>query len=75
MREAIVKSIRYNQRSVMIYMDSEGSITKRRVKALSLTGDSFRAYCYLRQRTRTFKIDGVLALVPVVGGDLAVGVV
>jgi len=49
----------------MIYMDNNGGITKRRVKLLKKTEDSFQAYCYLRGSRRTFKADNVLALVPV----------
>lgn len=52
-------------------MDIEGLITKRWVKALSLSEDSFRAHCYLRKGTRTFKVEGVLALVPVVRDEMA----
>lgn len=66
MLNLIEKSIRYNQRAIMIYMNSAGLMIKRQVRVLSLTEDSFRAYCYLRRGTRTFKIDGVLALVPLV---------
>ncbi|GAA4068928.1 hypothetical protein GCM10022410_13560 [Amphibacillus indicireducens] len=67
----VIKSIRYNQQLIMIYMDIEGLITKRWVKALSLSEDSFRAHCYLRKGTRTFKVEGVLALVPVVRDEMA----
>lgn len=65
MLNTIKKSIRYNQNLVMIYMDGDGAITKRRIKAINLKGESFVAYCYLRRSTRTFKFDNVLALVTV----------
>jgi predicted DNA-binding transcriptional regulator YafY len=57
--------MRYNQSVNMIYMDDSGTITKRRIKPFKISGESFQAYCYLRGSKRTFKIDGVLALVPV----------
>jgi len=63
--KTIERSIKYNQVLDIIYMDNAGSITKRRVKLLKVTEDSFQAYCYLRGSRRTFKIDNVLALVPV----------
>ena len=61
----IERSMKYNQLLDMIYMDNNGGITKRRVKLLKVTEDSFQAYCYLRGSRRTFKADNVLVLVPV----------
>lgn len=55
-----------NQLSEMIYMKNNGEVSKRRVKVLSITKDSFQAYCFLRGTKRTFKIENVLAFVPVV---------
>lgn len=65
MLKAIRRSMKYNQVLDMIYMDNNGGITKRRIKAFQVTEDSFQAYCYLRGSRRTFKIDNVLALVPI----------
>lgn len=65
MLNTVKKSMQYSQSLDMIYMDGSGGITKRRVKVLKIKGESFQAYCYLRGSKRTFKIDGVLALVPV----------
>ena len=65
MLKTIKRSIKYNQVLDIIYMDNDGSITKRRVKLLKVTEDSFQAYCYLRGSRRTFKVNNVLALVPV----------
>lgn len=61
----IKKSMQYNQSLNMIYMDDGGTITKGRIKPFKVSGDTFVAYCFLRGSRRTFKIDGVLALVPV----------
>jgi len=61
----IKRSMKYNQLLYMIYMDNDGGITKRRVKAFKVTEDSFQAHCYLRGSKRTFKNDNVLALVPI----------
>lgn len=65
MLNTIKKSMQYNQSLDMIYMDDSGQITKRRVKPFKITGNTFMAYCYVRKSRRTFKIDGVLAVVPV----------
>ena len=66
MLKTIERSMKYNQLMDMIYMDSDGATTKRRVKTLKVTEGSLQAYCYLRGAKRTFKIDNVLALVPIV---------
>nr|WP_252502746.1 transcriptional regulator [Sporosarcina sp. Marseille-Q4943] len=49
----------------MMYVASDGSITKRRIKVLQIGEVSFRAYCFLRKSKRTFTAENVLALVPV----------
>ncbi|HSI65871.1 MAG TPA: transcriptional regulator [Planococcus sp. (in: firmicutes)] len=65
MKAQILKAFKHQQPIHMIYMAGDGSISKRRVKILSVSGDSFQAYCFLRNRKRTFKIDNVLSLRPV----------
>lgn len=48
----------------MIYQDSKGNISQRRVKVLSMNNESFRAYCYARRQQRTFIIRNVLSVGP-----------
>lgn len=66
MLNVINKAMKYNQMLNMIYMDNSGGITKRRIKVFKVSDKSFVAYCYLRGSKRTFKIDNVLALVPII---------
>ena len=72
MRINILKSMQQNQLSEMIYMRNSGEISKRKVKVLTVEGNTFKAYCFLRNTKRTFKIDNVLAFVPVVNKERAV---
>ena len=72
MRINILKSMQLNQISEMIYMKENGEISKRRVKVLTVEGNTFKAYCFLRNTKRTFKIDNVLAFVPVIHKERAV---
>ncbi len=65
-RILILNSLKTNQVSEMIYMKNNGEISKRRVKVLSVKNDSFQAYCFLRGTKRIFKIENVLAFVPVI---------
>ena len=66
MKEQILKAFKYQQLIDMMYMANDGSISKRRIKILKVSGDSFQAYCFLRHKKRTFKMDNVLSLMPVI---------
>lgn len=66
MLNTIRKSIIRNQLLDIIYMTDDGQITKRRVRVYKCDNNSFTAYCYLRKSVRTFKLENVLAAVPVV---------
>ncbi|MFJ5768159.1 transcriptional regulator [Lysinibacillus sp. NPDC093210] len=65
MKEQLVKAMQRNQIVNMMYVSKNGEITKRRVKLIKVIGDSFQAYCFTRQAKRTFTINNVLAVVPV----------
>lgn len=54
-----------NQLVNMMYVSKCGEITKRRVKIIKVVGDSFQAFCFTRHAKRTFTINNVLAVVPV----------
>lgn len=66
MLDIIEKSMVYRQSLQMIYQADDGRLTKRRIKVLKSNGNIFQAYCFLRRSRRTFKINNVLALVPLV---------
>ena len=66
MRNLLVKSMRYNESVDMMYMATNGKVTKRRINVVKVGDGAFQAYCHLRGAKRTFRIDHVLALVPVV---------
>lgn len=65
----ILKSMKHNRIAEIIYLKANGELTKRRVKVLSVDDNTFKAYCFLRGTKRTFKIDNVLAFVPVVNRE------
>ncbi len=69
MRNKLLKSVEHNESLKMMYMAADGSISKRRIKVLQVGEVSFRAYCFLRGSKRTFTIDNVLALVPVISKE------
>jgi predicted DNA-binding transcriptional regulator YafY len=71
-KKSIVKAMQYGQIVDVMYMAKTGEVTKRRIKVLKLYGETFQAYCFLRNTKRTFLIDNVLALIPVERKESAV---
>lgn len=49
----------------LIYLSKAGEISKRKVRILKVRGDIFCAYCFKQNAKRTFLIDHVLALAPI----------
>ncbi len=72
MTEQLIKAMRRDQLLNMMYMAKDGTVSKRRIKIIKIFGNSFQAYCFTRQAKRTFMIDSVLAVVPVIHKDRSV---
>ncbi|MEK3729710.1 transcriptional regulator [Lysinibacillus sp. FSL W8-0953] len=72
MKEQLVKAMQRNQLLNMMYMAKDGTVSQRRIKVIKIVGDSFQAYCFKRQAKRTFMIESVLAVVPIVHKDHSV---
>lgn len=72
MRKILERAVKYGELLDMVYMAGDGKISRRRVRVLQVGESSFRAYCHLRGSRRTFVIDNVLALVPVITHERAV---
>ncbi|PIC78450.1 transcriptional regulator [Sporosarcina sp. P19] len=66
MRCSLEKALRYGDILEVMYEAKEGSISKRKIRVLNIHGKTFTAYCFLRNSKRTFLIDHVLAVVPVI---------
>ncbi|MGG0663299.1 transcriptional regulator [Viridibacillus arvi] len=65
MKEQLIKAMQRNQLVDLMYISKSGEISKRRVKVIKITSDSFQAYCFLKNAKRTFILDNVLAAIPV----------
>lgn len=72
MRNQLVKAMQRNQIVNMMYLAKTGEVTKRRIKIIKVVGGTFQAYCFTRQAKRTFMIDSVLALVPIIHKERSV---
>ena len=66
MRRNLMKCMERNQLVELMYMDSKGNISQRRVKVLRIQGDTFKVFCFKRNAKRTFIMDNVLACVPII---------
>lgn len=66
MRINLMKCMERNQLVELMYLDSKGNISQRRVKVLKIKGDTFQAFCFSRNAKRTFIINSVLACVPII---------
>lgn len=66
MNGQLLKAMQRIQLMDMMYVDKSGKITKRRIKVIEMMEETFSAYCFLKHAKRTFKIENVLALVPVI---------
>lgn len=66
MKEQLIKAMQRNQVVNMMYIAKSREITKRRIKIINIVGDSFTAFCFTRYAKRTFMINNVLAVSPIV---------
>ncbi|MCM3387802.1 transcriptional regulator [Ureibacillus chungkukjangi] len=66
MKSRVLKALQRNQLVDIMYVSKSGEISKRRIKIVKVLDGSFSAFCFTRQGKRTFLIDSVLALVPVI---------
>lgn len=66
MREQLIKAMQHNQIIDIMYIAKDDAITKRRIKIIKIAGDTVQAYCFTRHAKRTFKIDNILAVYPII---------
>lgn len=66
MKEQLIKAQKRNQLVDMIYISKTNQITQRRIRVIKIDHDTFKAYCFTKHSIRTFIIDNVLSLFPVV---------
>lgn len=66
MKKDLLKAMQHNQLVDIMYFAKNGVITKRRIKLIKFIDESIQAYCFVRHAKRTFKIENVLAVMPVI---------
>ena len=66
MKNQLLKALHRNHLVDMVYVSRSGEISKRRIKLAKVSECSFSAFCFTKQAKRTFLIDSVLAVAPVI---------
>lgn len=64
MKIILNRSLQYNEKIMIFYMDSAGNVTQRYIRVIQINNDSIVAYCYWRKKVRTFKLDSILSAGP-----------
>lgn len=64
MKGLLLRAVESHERLEMIYLSATGNITQRVIKVEKVGEESFRAYCYTRRQSRTFKVSNILSIVP-----------
>ena len=62
LRKQLLKLLERNEVAEIIYMRADEKLTQRRLKLITVSEDTFNAWCFLRKEQRTFRIDRVLAV-------------
>ncbi|WP_042472927.1 hypothetical protein [Bacillus ndiopicus] len=72
MKEQLLKAMQRQLLLDIMYIAKDGKISKRRIKIIKLTGDTMQVYCFSKQAKRTFIIDNLLAVAPIIVKEQAV---
>ena len=62
LRKQLLKLLERNEVAEIIYMRADEKLTQRGLKVISISEETFNAWCFLRKEKRTFRIDRVLAI-------------
>lgn len=65
MREELLRWMRSGLVTEMVYVDRQGVFSKRQVKLLKVRGEHVVAWDLNKQAKRTFRIEQVLACLPI----------
>ncbi|WP_107841934.1 transcriptional regulator [Metasolibacillus meyeri] len=69
MRDQLIKAMKYSQLIDVMYIARDSKISKRRVRIIKITGDTVQVYCFNKRAKRTFIIDNVLAVAPIIKSE------
>jgi len=61
MNGLLTKSIEDKISAEIIYLNSQGKVSQRIIRALTATDHHVKAYCYTKRQLRTFKRENILS--------------
>ena len=64
MKVLLKKSLETGEVLEMIYLSERGELYQRRIKVLDISSGKIRAFCFLRNKQRIFKISNILSIGP-----------
>lgn len=64
MKTLFLNSIEIKEKIVIFYMDSNNKVTQRYIRVLQVHDNYILAYCYYREKVRTFRLDNILSAGP-----------
>jgi len=64
MHRYLMKSLHEKQPLEIIYISEKQSITQRTILVNEINSHNIRAYCFLRNQNRLFKINNILSVFP-----------
>ena len=64
MNRVLLKATENKQTVQLIYLDANHQLTQRKILPYTIKGQHVRAYCFLRNQIRFFKLENILAVLP-----------
>ncbi|MEW8972069.1 MAG: hypothetical protein AB2411_15670 [Mesobacillus sp.] len=64
MNNLLTRSLNESQPVEMIYLAANNQITHRRIIVKEMRGTCFKAFCFLRNDDRLFKVENILSIMP-----------
>jgi len=64
-RNELLRCCRCSNVIRIMYMNDDAVVTERTVRVLKINSTTFKTFCYMRGAQRTFRIDNLLAVVPI----------
>ena len=65
MYKRLLLYLKHQQNVEMIYINGDTNVTKRIVRLYEVNEQEIIGYCYLRGNVRRFKLEQILAVIPV----------
>lgn len=62
MKKLFYRSIQLQERMMIFYIDGNNKVTQRVVRVIRIRDDAIVAYCFYREKVRTFKLDNILSV-------------